>query len=186
MTDFGEMHIRSGWYIGIAPLPDNRANVCVVKTPRRDRARPLEVIKESIASEPLLAPRFGRAAFDDRVRVLGPLAADVWAPGVPGLLLAGDAGGFVDPMTGDGLHLAMQSAVMAAREALAILEAGDFTGAVARLATARRAQIGRKLRFNRFVRGLVETPGAVTVASAAALLLPGFVRQAVRYAGDVA
>ena len=42
--------------------------------------------------------------------------------GVPGLLLAGDAAGFVDPMTGDGLRFAVRGAELAADAALAALE----------------------------------------------------------------
>ena len=75
-------------------------------------------------------PRFGRAStgarFETPVRVLGPLAVEARAAGTTGLLLAGDAAGFVDPMTGDGLHLAMRGAVLAAREALSSLETGGL------------------------------------------------------------
>jgi menaquinone-9 beta-reductase len=119
------------------------------------------------------------------VRVLGPLAAEAHAPGVAGLLLAGDAAGFVDPMTGDGVHLALQSGVLAAREALRALETGDIVGAVSRLDRERRSAFGRKLRFNRFVRSLVSSPAAVDAAAVAARMLPSVMCRAVRYAGDV-
>ncbi len=116
-------------------------------------------MRDAIARDPGLRARFEGAALDDEVRVLGPLASEARAPGVAGLLLAGDAGGFVDPMTGDGVHLAMRSGVLAAREALRALETGDIVGAVSRLERARRKAFGRKLRFNRMVRRLVELPG---------------------------
>ena len=120
------------------------------------------------------------------MRVLGPLAAEVRAPGVPGLLLAGDAAGFIDPMTGDGLHLAMQSAMLAATETLRTLEHGDYRGAVASLSAGRRARLSTKLRFNRCLRNLVDSPSAVDMASCGARLFPGLVRRAISYAGDVA
>jgi flavin-dependent dehydrogenase len=88
-------------------------------------------------------------------------------------------------MTGDGVHLALQSGVLAAREALHTLETGDLVGAVSRLDRARRAELGRKLRFNRLVRGLVSSPMAVDAASVAARFLPSVMRAAVQYAGDV-
>ncbi len=102
-----------------------------------------------------------------------------------GLLLAGDAAGFVDPMTGDGMHLAMQGGLLAAEETLRTLESGDFVGAPARLADARRARFGSKVRFDRLLRLLVQTPGAVAMASAGARLSPALVQRAIRYAGDV-
>jgi flavin-dependent dehydrogenase len=88
-------------------------------------------------------------------------------------------------MTGDGVHLALQSGVLAAREALRALETGDVVGAVSRLDRERRTAFGRKLRFNRLVRGLVSSPAAVDAATIAARILPGVMRRAVRYAGDV-
>jgi hypothetical protein len=35
LSTFGEMHIRAGHYIGIAPLPGGLANVCVWAGSRR-------------------------------------------------------------------------------------------------------------------------------------------------------
>jgi flavin-dependent dehydrogenase len=186
MSDLGEMHVRHGWYVGLAPLGNGVANVCVVKpaTPA-ERRRPIDEVRDAVARDPSLRVRFDGALMDDDVRVLGPLAAEARAAGVAGLLLAGDAGGFVDPMTGDGVHLALQSGVLAAREALRALETGDVVGAVSRLDRERRTAFGRKLRFNRLVRGLVSSPAAVDAATIAARILPGVMRRAVRYAGDV-
>jgi menaquinone-9 beta-reductase len=181
----GEMHIRSGGYIGIAPIDDGVANVCVV-TARKPIARnPVDVIRSVVDRDRRLRARFRLAAMVAPVTVLGPLAVNATAPGVEGLLLAGDAAGFVDPMTGDGLNLAMRGGMLAAREALRALETGAFADAVARLAAARRLELGSKLRFNRFVRRLVSSPAAVELACWGSRIAPAIVRRAVRYAGDV-
>ena len=118
--------------------------------------------------------------------MLGPLALDATSTGAPGLLLAGDAAGFVDPMTGDGLHLAMRGGVLAAEQALRALETGDLASAVAGLAQARHQAFGTKLVFNRCVRRIVSSPVAVELACWGSKLAPGIVRRAVRYAGDAA
>lgn len=183
--DFGEMHVRRGAYLGIAPLADGLANVCMVTGPRPDGRRPLEVIERLIASEPALAARFRRATFVGRPRVLGPLAVNATAAGVDGLLLAGDAAGFVDPMTGDGLHLAIRGAMLAADEALRAFQTSDFAGAAARLAAARQRVLGAKLRFNRAVRAATSSPTAIGVLSVAARIAPAVMRPVIRYAGDV-
>lgn len=185
MQAMGEMHVRHGWYIGLAPMPDGTTNVCVVTTPPLETRRPLDVIRRAIASDEALAARFSTASFGAPVRVLGPLAAEVRAPGVPGLLLAGDAAGFVDPMTGDGLRLAMAGGMLSAREALRTLESGDYVAAIGRLADARAGLFGRKIRFNRWLRRLVASPRAVDWAGVGARVAPSIVRRAVRYAGDV-
>ena len=49
------------------------------------------------------------------------MAVDAQAAGEPGLLLAGDAAGFIDPMTGDGLRFALAGAELAAAVALEVL-----------------------------------------------------------------
>jgi len=185
-SDLGEMHIRPGGYLGIAPLGGGLCNVCAVTGPRPAGPTPQDVVRRAIARDPAIAARFRHAEFVSPVHVLGPLAVETSAPGVDGLLLAGDAAGFVDPMTGDGLTLAIRGAMLAAREVQTVLEAGVFDGAVGRLDAARRRALGRKVRFNRAVRSIVEEPWAVRVAERAAAVAPGIFRRAVRYAGDAA
>ena len=118
--------------------------------------------------------------------MLGPLAVDVTAAGVDGLLLAGDAAGFVDPMTGDGLRLAMRGAELAANEISYVLSIGDLTGAPQRLERARRSEMQRKLRFNRTMRALVSSPTAIGVAEWGARMVPALFRHLVSVAGDAA
>jgi len=184
--DLGEMHVRGRKYIGVAPLSSDLCNVCVVTgRPASGRAA-LDVVKSELQADPELRQRFARARFEAPVTVLGPLAVRARACGLNGVLLAGDAAGFVDPMTGDGLHLAMKGALLAADEILAALQSGDSQSAVRRLESARARAIGQKLRFNRLLRRLVEAPAAVGAASWAARVAPSAVRWAVRYAGDAA
>ena len=107
---FGEMHIRAGHYIGVAPAEGGLANLCLVTSSREGMHDPAARLWQAIAGDPLLAGRCARARQAAPVVTMGPLAVDARAAGVPGLLLAGDAAGFVDPMTGDGLHLALRGA----------------------------------------------------------------------------
>lgn len=186
VTDLGEMHVSPGSYVGIARVTDDLANVCVVTGPRPEGGTPDGIMRRAIAANSSIRSRFDRVRFESPVRVLGPLAMDTRAAGVDGMLLAGDAAGFVDPMTGDGMHLAMQGAVLAAQEALGVLESGDYQGAVMRLTMARRKTIGPKQRFGRGVRRLVESRTAVAAAAMGARVAPGLVRWAIRYAGDAA
>src|SRR5262245_52167660 len=100
LSDVGEMHIRPASYLGVAPLQGGIANVCAVTGPRPAGRTPEDVVRHAIARDPAIAARFTRAAFVSPVSVLGPLAVETSAPGVDGMLLVGDAAGFVDPMTG--------------------------------------------------------------------------------------
>jgi flavin-dependent dehydrogenase len=178
------MHVRAGHYIGVAPLPDGLTNACVVSANRRALARPEELLERTLATDPLLRDRFARAQRVVPPQCLGPLAVESSASGVPGLLLAGDAAGFIDPMTGDGLRFALRGAELAAAEALRALEHGG-TDAHERLAAARRREFANKWRFNRALRSLVGSPLAVRAAAAGARWAPVWLHQTIRYAGDL-
>ena len=183
---FGEMHVRAGHYIGVAPVPGALTNVCVV-TPWQIGDAPLgdprTLITGALARDPVLRDRFAGARMATTPVVLGPLAVD--ARGVPldGLLLAGDAAGFIDPMTGDGLRFAIRGAELAAAAAAEALTRG-WDGVHARLARARRAEFAGKWRFNRAVRSLATSSSAVAFATAGARLAPSILRRAMVYAGD--
>ena len=181
----GEMHIRGPHYIGVAPVADGVANVCLVTPERHGFADPAGLLETSLASDAMLGPRAASARRISAPSILGPLAVDARAAGVPGLLLAGDAAGFVDPMTGDGLRFALRGAELAADVALAALEDGELDAA-ARLAEARQQAFGTKYGVNRLLRRLVGTPRRVSALAIGARVAPGILRQMIRYAGDVA
>jgi len=73
------------------------------------------------------------------VRALGPLGYRVDPPREDGVLLAGDAAGFLDPFTGEGIYAALRSAEVAAEVGARAVKAGDVTAASLRPSHARRA-----------------------------------------------
>lgn len=185
LTTSGEMHIRDGEYLGIAPQASGLANVCLVST--RARLSPMKnpgaILAAAIQRNTALGDRFASARLVTRPAVLGPLAVDVRQPGAPGLLLAGDAAGFIDPMTGDGLRFAVEGGAMAAGMALEMLATADPNGYL-RLAQQRRSAFAAKWRFNRTFRRLVDIPIALRWAAAGAAALPSSIDLLVAIAGD--
>ena len=123
----------------------------------------------------LLRDRFADARLVQAPVVLGPLAVEVGAADIRGLLLAGDAAGFIDPMTGDGLRFAVRGGALAADAALEALERG-WRGVHDWLARARRAQFGPKWRFNRALRALVASPPGIDAATIGYPPRPGVLR----------
>jgi flavin-dependent dehydrogenase len=182
MTSLGEMHVRRTHYLGVAPLPGGLANACVV-APHVPRTAHADVLWRALMADPELQDRFAGARMVGEAVCLGPLAVDCSGAGVPGLLLAGDAAGFVDPMTGDGLRFAFRGGELAALEALRTLANGGRDGHL-RLAAARAREFAGKWRFNRTLRLLVAHPGAVRAAGYAAALAPAMLQRAIRFAGD--
>ena len=186
LSSCGEMHLRCGRYIGVAPLPGGLANVCVVTGDRAALRDPATLIDRVLAEEPELADRFAAARAETAPACLGPLAVDCDIPGMSGLLLAGDAAGFIDPMTGDGLRLAILGAELAAEECIAALAHGTVSGAHVRLRHRRRQALGGKLHFNRLLRALSGSAPALRGAARATRWSSWPVRQAIRYVGDAA
>jgi len=184
----GEMHVRRGHYIGVAPVPGGLTNVCVV-VPHAPGDQPFgapaDLIRARLTADPALRERFTNAKSAGDPVMLGPLAVDATAAGEPGLLLAGDAAGFIDPMTGDGLRLALAGAELAAAVTLEVL-AGRRSADSAHLELARRRHVAfaSKWRFNRTLRLLVTSPRGVSAAALAARVVPSALAAVIRYAGD--
>jgi flavin-dependent dehydrogenase len=182
----GEMHIRRGRYIGVAPIGGGVTNVCLVKPAGAADCEfrdPTALLLREIHDEPMLRDRFAGARMVRPPVMLGPLAVDVGQLSVEGLLAAGDAAGFIDPMTGDGLRFAVQGGVLAAGAALQALEHG-WVGVHAQLAAAREREFASKWRFNRTLRALVASPAAVRAATIGARFAPSVIQMLIARAGD--
>jgi flavin-dependent dehydrogenase len=192
MTTLGEMHVRGGHYIGVAPVPGGLVNACLVVSRPRSRdadavplSRPQAMLESHLRADPELSARFADARPVEEPVMLGPMAVDAAAAGEPGLLLAGDAAGFIDPMTGDGLRFALMGAELAAALVLETL-AGKIPidSAHVELAARRRKAFQNKWRFNRTLRALVSSPASVTAAAVTARVLPSVFERMISYAGD--
>jgi flavin-dependent dehydrogenase len=181
---FGEMHIRPSGYIGVAPLPGGLTNVCVVRALGRGaRLDERVVLREAVDAEPTLRHRFAAARQVSPTITLGPLAVESVASGIPGLLLAGDAAGFVDPMTGDGLRFALRGGILAAEAALAELESGRPGHTSLHVARAR--EFSFKWRINRTLRSIVGSPPALRTVAVVAGVWSAPVQYLIGIAGDV-
>ena len=181
------MHVRRGRYIGVAPLPGGLANVCLVKPSRagdpalRDPAA-LLACGARARSAAARSVRGARGWWRRRsCSVRSPSTSRDEA--IDGLLLAGDAAGFIDPMTGDGLRFAVRGGELAASAALDALEHG-WSGVHARLADARRREFAPKWRFNRALRTLVSSPHLLDLAAFTARIAPAALRATIARAGD--
>jgi len=183
VSSYGEMHVRRGRYVGIARVPSGLVNVCAVVSGGAGLDDPASVLLEQIARDAPLRERFQQAKPATPPVVLGPLAVDAADAGMPGLLLAGDAAGFIDPMTGDGLRFAVRGGELAGDVVLSA--SGSRLGRpYAALRSARQREFGTKWRFNRTVRRLVDRPITVELAGFAAFAAPWILQRAIRYAGD--
>lgn len=102
-----EVHFGAGFEAYVTPLATG-VNVAIlwepgrVAVPRGDSA-----VLEMVRRIPSLAPRLSGATPLDRATARGPFSRQVAATVGDGVLLAGDAAGYVDAVTGEGVGLAL-------------------------------------------------------------------------------
>src|SRR5688500_12387627 len=76
MTGVGEMHVRRGHYVGLAPIGGGLTNICVVTGQRSAGGTPEEVIRRILDGDRELRERTASVSLTGSPRVLGPLAVD--------------------------------------------------------------------------------------------------------------
>ena len=84
-----------------------------------------------------------------------------------GFLLAGDAARVTEPVTGEGIYLALRSGQLAATTIAAAIEEGNVSSArLAAYDRACRAEFGARLRLNSLIRNFVYRPRLLSLAVA--------------------
>ncbi|MGZ8502331.1 MAG: NAD(P)/FAD-dependent oxidoreductase [Candidatus Limnocylindrales bacterium] len=115
------MRVLRDGYVGIAPVPRGRVNVGIVlgRSWRRALAeagaqRVLERIVAAIPATPDDPAEWRTGVRCEAIAGASPIGHRVTRRAGPGWYLVGDAAGFLDPFTGEGLHRALVSAELAA------------------------------------------------------------------------
>jgi flavin-dependent dehydrogenase len=160
-----------GWYLGATPVPGGRVNLGLVLTGREFRQRlsganGTDGVIRSLERE--LPRGDGKdaaawsAANTDAVELSYPLAHRVRRLAGGEFLLVGDAAGFIDPVSGEGIYRAFQSAEHAA-EAIERWHAGD-RGALDRYDAVLRSRFRRKDAISWFLQLLMSRPALLDYA----------------------
>jgi menaquinone-9 beta-reductase len=148
--------VRDG-YVGLAPVPGGRTNIGIVLGPTW-RGR-LAADGAALTASAVLASirpidddpvRWAEAEPCERIAGASPLGGRVTRRAGPGWFLVGDAAGFLDPFTGEGLHRALVSTELAT---LAVEAALGFDG---------RAAAGAAQAYDRAMRRRFATKDAVS------------------------
>jgi 2-polyprenyl-6-methoxyphenol hydroxylase-like FAD-dependent oxidoreductase len=160
LDGFVEMYVGGGAYFALNPLGNDVTNVMVV-VPKAQLARWSGDVDEGLAGKAAQLGR-GHRSFAAVRRIgpraaIGPLAHAVRAPAGPGVILIGDAAGFLNPFTGQGVFLALTSAENAAAAIVAgALNRAGEARAVARYARERSADFAARKQLSAAVGWLID------------------------------
>ena len=152
LTDHGEMHVGDGYYVGLAPTPGGELNVGMALSLGDHGHSARRRFEDAIAGLPAVARRLEDSSRLTPIRGAAPIGHRVSSPAGPGWLLVGDAAGFVDPFTGEGIHRALRSARAASG---AILAGGDVASAYR---AERRRAFAAKIALSWLVQGFLAAP----------------------------
>jgi len=186
LTELGEMHVAGGGYCGVAPLSASRANVAFVldRAEMGAAAGDIEAFyRRTLRRWPRLVERLEHAVLLAPPRAIGPLALEARQAWAPGALLVGDAAGFYDPFTGEGVTLALRSAELAAEAADAALRADDPSRLFV-YEVRRREATRDKFRFNRLIQQVVGRPWLANLMARRLAARPALADRLVGIAGD--
>jgi flavin-dependent dehydrogenase len=162
----GRMCVLDGAYCGLAPVAGGRINVGIVLASpdwRQELSeRGAAAVATRIVAAVRVAPDEPRGWRDgepcDEIAGAAPLGHRVARRAGDGWLLVGDAAGFLDPFTGEGLHRALVSAELAAASVDAHLR-GE-RGVLRRYDRAMAARFTTKDVVSRVVTAFLDHPAA--------------------------
>jgi flavin-dependent dehydrogenase len=137
MGEYGEMHVAGRRYVGIAPLepPEvgDLCNVAMVVDEARDgrklAGRTERFLLEALETFPMLCGRLDQTTVTRRTLTTSRINVCAKRLSDEGLLLVGDATGYYDPFTGEGIYRALHGAQLASEVALEALAKNDLSAA---------------------------------------------------------
>jgi geranylgeranyl reductase family protein len=119
------------------------------------------------------------------VRALGPLAFRVAPPRDDGVLLAGDAAGFLDPFTGEGIYAALRSAEIAADVGARGLAAGNLSAAFLASSHVRHAtEFAAKMRLTVLLQRVIARRALSVAVTRVLAARPGHMARLMGVLGD--
>jgi flavin-dependent dehydrogenase len=156
----GEMHLGPLGQVGVAPLGGGEVNLnLLMSEPARrllQQRSPSALMRAALRATPSLRPRTAGAQLGE-VLTTGSLPQKSRSVIDDGLALVGDAAGFCDPFTGEGMCFALQGAEALAATIAALPATGAWRQADLRsYADAYRARFGAKRRLGEGLQVLLQ------------------------------
>ncbi len=159
--DYCYMHVSRPGYTGISSVGKERANVVLVVNHKSMHGeKPDKFYLDAVMRNSHRCKILQGAKCIESVRTIESLAFSIKPIPCGGLLLVGDAMGFIDPFTGEGIYLSLRSSEIAVEVADKAFKKSDWSNEVLKDYEVRRRQefdnkfllsrIFQKLIYSRF------------------------------------
>lgn len=163
-----ELYSFAAGYLGVNDVEEGITNICGLVHARRlqsHKGRWDGFVETIRAEEPLLDEMYARyAPAQDGFLSSEPVIFRARSAVEEGIFMIGDASGVIDPLTGNGMAMAMQSALVAAPFIAAVLDGGDRRRSEDGY-RARHAQLfARRISWSRRVAFLLSRPALLDAA----------------------
>jgi geranylgeranyl reductase family protein len=158
--EVGEIFLGRDRYAILNPVASDLTNIGLVVNRRElPRGEDPRLLTWSIAASlPSLADRLASATMIAPARCLGPLAHRATRLATPGALLVGDAAGFLDPFTGEGIYTALRTAELAAAHIRGSIRGEPFRPTLSNYGDAWQREFAPKWRLASLLQHAIRRP----------------------------
>lgn len=164
----GEMHLfKDGSYIGVDPTAKDELNISLVCDGEkiREHGGMFETFTHYIRESKNLYTRLGDLPKSTELWAVSPIHHQVKHQAKGSVALIGDAAGFIDPLTGEGIYNAMLSAQLVSN---ALMNARALSSSAINLGLqnyqwAHQKNLASKSRLNRMFQWLIRQPRLLEV-----------------------
>ena len=158
--DYCRMHVSKPGYTGMAAVAADVVNIVLVVNQEELRGKDLhEYYLSVVLKNRLRREILADARVTERVRSVDSLSYSAARVPCGGLLLVGDAMGFIDPFTGEGIYLSLRSAQLAAGVIGEAFQGAGFSRQHLRVYEERRArEFSKKFMLSKILQRLIYNP----------------------------
>lgn len=158
--DYCYMHVSRPGYTGISSVGQDHANVVlVVDQVSMNGRKPDRFYLDTVMNNRQRRQILQNSECIEPVRVVESLAFSVKPVPCGGLMLVGDAMGFIDPFTGEGIYLSLRSSEIAVEVAAEALSNSNFSKEALKVyETKRKKEFDNKFLLSRVLQKLIYNP----------------------------
>jgi flavin-dependent dehydrogenase len=186
LSGLGRFFMHGSMYIGVAEVGAGLLGVAVVvsgEEVQRVAGQPEEYFDGAIAREPF----FAETQRIEPVIATGPFDWPTRCAVHDGAVLVGDAAGYYDPFTGQGIYRALRGAELAAPVIDQVLRNGDVSAAaLLPYESAQRRSFAPGVRLQRVIEAVLSRPRAMRAVARALAARPSVADALLAATGDVA